>query len=1103
MPSAQSTPKTPRLFSAKTRIPLPPPSFLSRAQLQSALRTGTERKLTLVVAPAGFGKTTAVAEYARALGASAAWLTLDSGDHDLSVFLHYLLTAIAQVRPGFGTETRTWLAATPAPASEVDTCAAMLVGELETVGGSPLVLFLDDFHALESSASVLRLLDLTLQYLPPDVHIVIGSRTGPALTITRLLVEQQISGFGADELRFSVGEADTWFAYRPDMPEPEQIARLVEATEGWITGLILQTAAGGGAVPEVPTAELYTYLLTEVLAHQTPTLQNFLLRASILDHLTAPLCAAVLDVPDAEDLLRQVHEDRLFLTALGGRETLAYRLHQLFREFLLTRLQAGDPGEVARLHHRAAGYFTQHGEYGQAMNHLFAAGDWSGATSLVEQVGQREIDAGRVESVERWLRIFPPTEVDARPSLLLFDARILMGNGKYAEAGEVLTRVERALAGQSDAPGRAEVWLLRARLAAARGDGRQMVEFTRQALANPSATPAQCAQAVHLGGIGYAILGEWDRSDEAFAEATAAFSALGDLQNTATVGSDWGNALGMRDEPSQAVDKLERALEYARQSGNLRLQTLVLNNLTSVYISRGELQRAESTVVAATELARGLRWQRMVAETLLSRAEIALEARGPRAAMPLYQEAGTIAERVAPTTLVGALAGLAYCLRRLGSYTEAARAARRGLDGVRVGEMAFEAAFCRLELGAATLVSAPEEALPLIRDATRTLATLGRKRIEARASAILATALWATYDFAAAAEELKYAVATSVESGSEESLAPELASLYGLPLLRRLAGRNERCAGLLSDVSDYLASEHETAPVDQEAAGPMQVVRNRPHILEVYSLGQAAVYRDGVAPARSEWQSATAKELFLYLVEYPDGQRKEVILAALWPDQTYARANNTFHTSLKRLRGALRMDVVHIEDNVYRINPALNLWHDGTEARALIDRARQTEIPKLARRWWAAGTDLMQGAFAEEVYRDWAGARRQFWQAQAHEALMWLANDALSRSAFEEATNWGQRLLANDATDESIHALLMRVFAAAGWRDRLTRQYKEVCQVLSYELDAEPSRATQELYWELQRQADHSSLALSASRVSPSPLRPALAPVTTNPVSDS
>jgi len=304
-------------------------------------------------------------------------------------------------------------------------------------------------------------------------------------------------------------------------------------------------------------------------------------------------------------------------------------------------------------------------------------------------------------------------------------------------------------------------------------------------------------------------------------------------------------------------------------------------------------------------------------------------------------------------------------------------------------------------------------------------------------------------------------------------------------------------------VSDYLASEHETAPVDQEPASPMQLVRSRPHILEVYSLGQAAVYRDGVALARTEWQSATAKELFLYLVENPDGQRKEVILAALWPDQTYARANNTFHASLKRLRGALRMDVVRIEDNVYRINPALSLWHDGTEARALIDRARQTDIPKLARRWWAAGADLMQGPFAEEVYRDWAGARRQFWQAQSHEVLIWLANDALSRSAFEEATNWGQRLLANDTTDESVHALLMRVFAAAGWRDRLTRQYKEVCQVLSYELDAEPSHETQELYRELLRQADHPRLALSASRGSPSPLRPALSTETTNPVSDS
>jgi ATP/maltotriose-dependent transcriptional regulator MalT/DNA-binding SARP family transcriptional activator len=1061
-------PKTPRLFAAKTRIPLPPPNLVSRARLLATLRAGLERKLTVIIAPAGFGKTTLVAELARELHPAAAWLALDPSDRDLSLFAHYLVEAIAQVRPGFGAQTRAWLAATPTPAAEIEDFVATLLAELEAMGEERLVLFLDDYHEVGASDGITHLLDLLLRYLPPQIHLVVSSRAGPAFTTTRLLVQQQITGLGTEELRFTVAEAESWLAVRPVPPDPDQAQRLIAATEGWITGMILQSAAGSGvAQVGLPSGQLYDYLSSEVLAHQPPDIQHFLQRAAVLAHLTVPLCAEVLGVPNAAEMLRRVYEQPLFLTAASGREAPHYRLHQLFREFLAVRLRTNAPDEFVQLHRRAARYFEQQGEVGQAMEHLIAVENWDAAAALAGRVGTAELEAGRIERVERWISQFPLADRQRRAGLLLLETRLLAAQSQYPAASEVLDRAERLVLAAEDRAGLAEVLGLKARLAAARADGRQMVTLAQQALAIPEASAATRAHAQHAAAIGYAFSGDSARADQAFAAAKTDYAALGDVQNTAVVSSDWGYALVLREDFPRAADQLNRALEYTRLVHNSRLQALVLCNLAAVHQAQGELVLAEEHLRAALAITRQLRWRRLEAENLLGLAEIVLDSNRAEAALLLYQEAADLARRGVPGALGEALAGQARVLRRQGRYTDAGLLARQGLDVATNGPASFQVALCRLECGATTLVHAPEEALPLLHEARQVLVRLGRKRAAARAAAVLATALFAVYEYGAAEAMLEEAYLLAGDRGSAASLVPELATVYGLPLLRR-ADNGGRYARLLAAVARYLEAEYqEAANAGGAADGVLQIVRDRPHILEVYTLGQANVYRDGTPLSRADWQTTTAKELFFYFVEHPEGRRKEVILAALWPDQSYSRANDNFHTSMRRLRSALGMDMIRVDDNVYRLNPALPLWHDGTEAQILITRAHESPDGESARRWQLAAADLLNGTFAEEFYRDWAGARRQFWETRTREVLTWLVEDALERDAPDEAVAWGQRLLALDPLDEAAHVLLLRIYGAAGRSAMLTQQYNALCRMMEDELGAQPSRPTRELYQRL------------------------------------
>ena len=221
--------KSLRLFTSKMRVPLPPPNSVSRPRLLATLRAGAARKLTIVIAPAGFGKTTLVAEYARELDGDAAWLSLDPSDNDIAVFAQYLVAAIAQVRPGFGQALRAWLAATPTPATQVEDLAALLLADLEDADGERLVLFLDDFQEVGESESITRLIDLIVRYLPPHAHVVISARVAPAITATRLIVQQQITGLGADALRFTPEEGASWLAGRPRSPIPRTPSRFSPA----------------------------------------------------------------------------------------------------------------------------------------------------------------------------------------------------------------------------------------------------------------------------------------------------------------------------------------------------------------------------------------------------------------------------------------------------------------------------------------------------------------------------------------------------------------------------------------------------------------------------------------------------------------------------------------------------------------------------------------------------------------------------------------------------------------------------------------------------------------------------------------------------------
>jgi LuxR family maltose regulon positive regulatory protein len=386
---------------------------------------GFARKLILVSAPAGYGKTTALGQWLDDCPYPRAWLSLDAGDSDLAVFLTYFTGAIQTVYPDACPLTSSLLQSHQMPPQEY--LARTLTNELADLPDK-LVMTLDDFHRIEGEA-VPQLVTALLDHLPPQVCLAIATRQDPDLPLVRLRAGGEMVELRMDDLCFTVEEVQNFLeqAVAAELSE-ETVNVLEQRTEGWIVGLRLAALSLRGA--KNPSAFLQAfqvsgqryvmeYLVDEVLSQQSPAVQGFLLQTSILERFCAPLCDATMDRQDSEVILEELDRANLFLISLDL-EGKWYRYHHLFQELLAHRLQARAPGgEIASLHARASAWFAGNDLVEEAMTHALAAGDTVGAACLVEANYRRAINRSQWTRLERWVELLPDGIVEQRPGSLL------------------------------------------------------------------------------------------------------------------------------------------------------------------------------------------------------------------------------------------------------------------------------------------------------------------------------------------------------------------------------------------------------------------------------------------------------------------------------------------------------------------------------------------------------------------------------------------------------------------------------------------------------------------------------------------------------------
>ena len=378
------------LIATKLYVPKLRRGLLARPRLSAHLRRGAESRLTLVSAPAGFGKTTLLAEWMGETPGEdrcVAWLSLDPSDNEPESFWTYVVTALQTAVPGVGSGVLELIASSPLP---TDLVLTTLLNELAAAPGE-VWLVLDDYHLVDSH-DVRDGMTFLLEHLPPHVHVVLSTRADPDLPLARWRVRGELVEIRAADLRFTSDEAATYLNEATGLHlAAGDVEVLEERTEGWIAALQLAALSIQGRedvssfIARFAGNDRYIvdYLVEEVLAHQSEPVREFLLHTAVLDRLTGPLCDALTGRDDGSHMLTTLQRANLFLVALDDQREW-YRYHHLFADVLRARLLAQQPDLVPLLHQRASRWFEAHAASDEAIRHALAARDFDRAAQLIE-----------------------------------------------------------------------------------------------------------------------------------------------------------------------------------------------------------------------------------------------------------------------------------------------------------------------------------------------------------------------------------------------------------------------------------------------------------------------------------------------------------------------------------------------------------------------------------------------------------------------------------------------------------------------------------------------------------------------------------------------
>ena len=1070
-PSSASASRALPLVMTKIRVPRRRPDQLSRRRLTDFIYAHLDRKLILISAPAGYGKTSVLTDFAHDTDLPVCWYTLDPFDRDLRVFLEHLIAAIAWHFPKFGERSRIFLREMTDPGRDLYPLAATLTHEIYDTIPEYFVLILDDYHTVEDLDKITEFLDLFVSYVDENCHLILASRTLPALPNLSLLVaRRQAAGLSIDELRFTPKEIQTLaqqnYGQKLMLQQAEELA---DQTEGWITGLLLTAAPRWEyshkqvALPGKVNVGLYDYLSRQVLEQQPASLRDFLLASSVLDELSPEMCMTVLGMDHSTDLMDQLRTRNLFVIEFEDDNRLRY--HDLFREFLQASLHRMDEARFRELTRRAAEAYAARGAWEQAVSRYLTLQDHDQIAGIIEQTATDLYETGRWDTLVGWIDAIPDAILSTRPSVLIQRAKIHMERGEHAAALALYDRARSVFMTTGDSAWAA--YVLAQKTCVLRFEGRyaEAIVCCHEALSlvNGATSRESIAIALALKNLGlcYLGLGQLAEGLGALRQALSLYEKLDASYDVGSVHHDLGLGHDLAGDLEGAVHHYQAALQSWQQLGNPGPWAHTLNNLSVIYSLRGEYDHALQLLNDALIKVRKSGNLRVEAAIWASLGDLHRDLGVYGQARQAYTEGLRIATRASEGFIITyTLDGLGNTLRLQGDLAQARKQLLEALEQAERHGSTYETGLCHSSLG--TLACEDSDlaaARRHLNQAVELFEASGFKRELARAFLHRAQVAFRIGEQEEALGDLGRSLTLADQLGFDQFLVVDGQQLE--PLLRYAAGHRVN-DGTLSRLLDRIQAHRMQVAKRAEPA-----LRAEPRrTLKVYALGKPEVE---LGERTVQWTTAQSKDVFFCLLQYPKGLRKEELGEIFWPEHAPHRLDGILRSTLYRVRRSLFRDSVIFEEGWYRFNRKSDYWSDVAVFELLLDEAGQAPMDADEKKitLLEEALALYRGNYLDGVHGDWCGQERVRLQERYLKALETLAGLYTNRRELQRAIELYQNVLAQNPYKETAHRGLMRCYYRMGDRAAAIQQYQICARILSEELGVSPMPETGKLYLEI------------------------------------
>jgi len=1034
-----------------------PPAFekgkLHREELVDRLHAAVEKPLVVVAAPAGYGKTTLLADFTANTDLRVCWVRLGGESHD-PVSIARL--TMASLRNSF---RRTRNAAEPrfSLASPPEAVARVLSSWIESEVPDSFVLAIDDVHDIGEGGPSLAFLDEFLLIRPNSLTLIASGRAVPELSLARLLAQGQLAGFGPHDLAFTRDEiaALSSLTLRRDI-DPEEVERIYQTSKGWATGVMLSAVLAGETLSRLgqdPGPLIHDYLSSVVLNRLPDGLRRFTLDASVLPVMTAELCDLSLQRDDSDKMLAQLRRRGVFIDVSAGNPPI-FSFQDMFREFLGETLLATDSARQDRLRQRAGGVLEREGAIEAAFRLYVEAREYERASRLADANAKAIYLSGRWETLEAWYNSLRGYETGA-PNLLLYVATASLSRGDLDSAERIALNLDSSegLDGPTDL--RARLSNLRAAILYARGSFDACISVAETVTAMESALERPAVLAIALETIALGLVAKRERLAEALQCAESAVRLLdgtGDghslarsLGNLAVVLEASGNYRG-------AAEAVEKASALIKDAGSSNEVAIAVANLALAKHRQGDLESALTAYADALKSARQAANSVVEAYILLGQADVFCDLGMAMQSAQAYEEALAIAMRLENRQLIeyGCLR-TAVLYRRRGNIIVGKDWLQRVLE---VEERTARRSRTAIELAALEVSSAPRNAISSLMRILKAHVPGVSGEDEVAARLHLARAHFSAGDTSKCIQVASDMLARTGQMGTEQFVAAELSAdmtfrdalasgLPGNPVLDVVQGRIATLASYRRLHASDRDDEPEVRPVRASA------------------LGRTLILQEG-RPLKG--LKKQAKEIFLFLADRKLAP-KDLIAELFWPDYGRGRRAANTHTAIHSIRSVIGKSAITLEDDVYSLGLGSDFSYDVDEFLRAAEVAERLSAGD-PRRLFALteAVRLYGGPFVPNSTSPWVLDRRRELEAKYLDLISALASEALVRDQPQRVLDQLRRGLAIDPLRDDFNLRYLEALARLGQVSEVSLHYQRYARLVRDELGIDPPDELRKLY---------------------------------------